>query len=176
MKLTRRVDADAAPDPKDKKAPALREVESYRLSVTRPKRDKDTMAKPEFYTPSPWYIPQALGSMLPRVLPLKKPVTYLFQSYVSDQKEVVHRYVDVGFEKEVEFAGKRVRVIPVTDRIRLEGTPTVHYMSPDGKYVGSWSAEGKIAIIPSTQAELKKIWLDADLTKPAEIAAPGGAK
>jgi hypothetical protein len=176
LKLTRKVDAEAVRDPKDKKAPPLREVESYRLSVTRPKRDKDTMSKPEFYTPSPWYIPQALGSMLPRVLPLNKPVTYLFQSYVSDQKEVVHRYVDVGFEKEVEFAGKKVRVIPVTDRIRLEGTPTVHYMSPEGKYVGSWSAEGKIAIIPSSEAELKGIWKNADLTKQGEIAAPAGAK
>lgn len=165
LRMTRIVDRDAPRDPKDPKAPPGHEIESYKLSVTRPVRDKDTMAKPEYYTPSPWYIPQAAGAMLPRLLPVNRPVTYLFQSYVSEQKEVVHRYVDVGFEKEVQLGGKTFRAIPISDRIRLEGTPTVHYMSPDGKYLGSVNEDAKLVILPTDKATLLKIWKDVEMKK-----------
>jgi hypothetical protein len=165
LRMTRIVDHDAPRDPKDPKAPPGHEIESYKLSVTRPVRDKDTMAKPEYYTPSPWYIPQAAGAMLPRLLPLNRPVTYLFQSYVSEQKEVVHRYVDVGYEKEVQLGGQTVRAIPISDRIRLEGTPTIHYMSPDGKYLGSVNEQAKLVILPTDKATLLKIWKDVEMNK-----------
>jgi hypothetical protein len=178
LRMTRKIDRDAPRDPKDLKAPPGHDVESYKLSVTRPVRDKDTMSKPEYYTPSPWYIPAAASAMLPRLLPLNRPVTYLFQSYVSDQREVMHRYVDVGFEKDVQLGGRTVRAIPISDRIRLEGMATVHYMSPDGVYLGSVNDEAKIVILPTDKATLEKIWKvqikQEELPAAAEALAPEG--
>jgi hypothetical protein len=167
LRMTRVLDHNAPRDPRDPKAPPGHEIESYKLSVTRPGR-KDTMSKPEYYTPSPWYIPQAVGAMLPRLLPLNRPVTYLFQSYVSEQKEVVHRYVDVGYEKEVQLGGKTVRAIPIADRIRLEGVPTIHYMSPEGKYLGSVNQEARLVILPTDKQTLLKIWKEVE-TKKQEV-------
>src|SRR6185503_4655114 len=94
------------PNLKDAKNPAVRDVESYALRIERAVQGRNNNAAPETHAPSPWYIPQAIGSMLPRIVPLQRPVTYLFQSYVSEQHEVVHRYVDVGFEKEVNLGGR----------------------------------------------------------------------
>jgi hypothetical protein len=113
--------------------------------------------------------------MLPRLLPLDRPVTYLFQSYVSDQHEVVHRYVDVGFEKEVTIDGRKVKAIPVSDRIRLEGSPTVHYMTRDGKYLGSENVAAKVWILPTDRATLERLWKDADLRKQEDIERPASA-
>jgi hypothetical protein len=120
----------------------------------------------------PWYIPQAVGHLLPRLLPLREPKTYLFAVYVSEQQHVMHRYVDVGKEEEVELAGQKVRAVPISDRIKLEGTPTIHYLSPEGKYLGSVNKDSKITILPTDAASLQKIWENhADLTRPREIPA-----
>jgi hypothetical protein len=173
LRMTRIVDRDAARDPKDPHAPPGRDVEAYKLSVTRPNRDKDTMAKPEYFTPSPWYIPEAVGAMLPRLLPLNRPVTYLFQSYIGEQREVMHRYVDVGFEKTVQLGGQTVQAIPISDRIRLEGSPTVHYMSPEGKYLGSVNEEAKLTILPTDKATLEKIWKVVEMKNEEVAPAPG---
>jgi hypothetical protein len=175
LRMTRKVDHDAPRDPKDVKAPPGHDVEAYKLSITRP-GNKDTIAKPEYHTPSPWYIPQAVGGMLPRLLPLNRPVTYLFQSYVGEQHEVIHRYVDVGFEKQVQLGGRTLLAIPISDRIRLEGSPTIHYMSPQGEYLGSVVPEAKIVILPTDKATLEKIWKIVDV-KQAEIPpAPAGGR
>jgi hypothetical protein len=179
LKIRHVPDPTAHPDPKtdpnarDPKNPVLRPVESYALRVERATQGRNANSQPEAHAPSPWYIPQAIGSMLPRLLPLDRPVTYLFQSYVSDQHEVVHRYVDVGYEKEVTIDGKKVKAIPISDRIRLEGAPTVHYMSRDGKYLGSQNAAAKVWILPIDRATLERLWLDADLRKQEAIERPG---
>jgi hypothetical protein len=163
------------PNVKDPRNPAIREVESYALRVERATQGRNANMKPETHAPSPWYIPQAVGQMLPRLLPLNRPVTYLFQSYVGEQHEVVHRYVDVGFEKTVTLNGSEVRAIPISDRIRLEGVPTIHYMSLNGKYLGSVNEDAKITILPTDRATLEKVWKNPDLTRPQEVQNPSAA-
>jgi hypothetical protein len=181
LKIKNVIDRESRPDPRndpnarDKKNPVLKPVESYALRVERATQGRNANSQPETHVPSPWYVPQAIGAMLPRMLPLNRPVTYLFQSYVSEQHEVVHRYVDVGFEKEVKLAGRSVRAIPVSDRIRLEGAPTVHYMSPEGKYLGSVNEASKVMILPTDKATLEKMWGNPDLRKPENIEKPGTA-
>jgi hypothetical protein len=154
------------PNLSDVRNPILRDVEAYTLAVDRATQGRNANNKSEKHQPSPWYIPQAVGSMLPRLLPLNRPVTYLFQSYVSDQHEPILRYVDVGFEKEVTFNGKKVRAIAISDRIRIDGNPIIHYMSPEGVYLGSVNDELKLTIVPTDEATLKKIWINPDLTRP----------
>ena len=94
----------------------------------------------------------------------------MFAVYVSDQSHVMHRYVDVGSEQDVDLAGQHVRAVPISDRVGLEGAPTIHYISADGKYLGSVNKESKITILPSDAATLQKIWANkANLTRPREI-------
>jgi len=76
--------------------PAVRQMDEYTLSVTHVAK---TRRKPLNKDLSPWYLPQALGHLLPRLV----PCTYLFLTYVSDSNEVVNRFVDVGFEQPVEL-------------------------------------------------------------------------
>jgi hypothetical protein len=181
LKVKQVIDRQARPDPRtdpnaqDPKNPVLRPVESYALRIERATQGRNANSQPEAHAPSPWYVPQAIGSMLPRLVPLDRAVTYLFQSYVSEQHEVVHRYVDVGFPKEVTINGRAVRAVPITDRIRLEGSPTVHYMSEDGKYLGSENVAAKVWILPTDRATLEKQWENADLRKPEAIERPTGA-
>lgn len=180
IKVHNKLDPAAQPDPRsdpnarDRKNPVLRPVESYELRIERATQGRNSNSQPEAHAPSPWYIPQAIGSMLPRLVPLDRPVTYLFQSYVGDQHEVILRYVDVGFQKRVTIDGQAVAAIPISDRIRLEGTPTVHYMSPQGKYLGSENAASKVWILPTDKATLERIWGNPDLTKPNEVEKPAG--
>jgi hypothetical protein len=184
LKIRHVLDRDAVRDPRfdpkretdpnlqDPKNPPLKNMESYSLRVERVTQGLNNNNQPETHIPSAWYLPEAVGSMLPRLLPLNRPVTYLFQSYISDQHAVILRYVDVGFERQVQLGGQTVRAIPISDRIRLEGIPTVHYMSPQGKYLGSVNEESKIVILPTDRATLEKIWGNPDLRKPEEIQRP----
>jgi hypothetical protein len=151
----------------------VRTFDTYELSVQTP-------AEPVKRSLPPFYMPQALGHLLPRLLPTHEPKTYLFATYVGDRREVMMRYVDVGTEQETSIGGRRVRAVPITDRIGLEGSATIHYFDPQAlKYLGSVNQDSKLAILPTDAQTLQKTWKGADLTPPkpaAEPAAPASSK
>ena len=154
-------------DPSDPKQPPVVTTEPYVLNVQTVGQTGN--AEPLKRDLPPFYLPQAVGHLLPRLLPLSSPKTYMFATFVSDRREVMMRYVDVGTEQEVELAGSRVRAVPITDRIGLQGSATIHYMSPDGKYLGSVNKESKITILPTDAATLQRLWANkALLTRPTE--------
>jgi len=140
----------------------------YTLTVTR--NSKTMRGQTLERQLPPFYLPGALNHLLPRVLPQNEPKTYLFASWIGDQAEVMKRYVDVGAEQYVTLDGKRLRAIPVADRIGVEGTVTTHYVSPQGAYLGSLNNDSKILILATDKPALEKIWKDADLTRPAEVS------
>ncbi len=125
----------------------------------------------------PFYLPQVYGSLLPRLVAGPaggtsaggREQTYLFASFVTDNGEVMTRYVDVKPEREVTLDGKTFRAIPVEDRIGLDGSVTTHYVSRDGKYLGSINPDSNIQILPTDRATLEKRWGDADLTRPGAV-------
>ncbi len=140
-------------------------MDTYNLTVTRTGNGADpTPLKQQL---PPFYLPQALGYLLPQVLPLDTPKAYMFYSYVSDEGRVMARYIDVGERKMVQLNGQKVEAIPVEDRIGLDGTPMIHYMSPSGKYLGSVNAEANFQILPTDAGTLQRIWAhNANLTRP----------
>jgi hypothetical protein len=142
----------------------VREVETYTLTVKYISRS--STGQPINRQLPPSYLPQALGQLLPRLLP-REPATYMFYTYVGDRHEVMARYVDVESEQPVTLDGRTVRAIPIKDRIGLEGSPTYHYVSPDGKYLGSENKDSKILILPTDAETLKKIWISPTLTRPS---------
>ena len=167
-RTNRRVDNQlAVGDARDPKQPPVRVFDTYELSV------KTDQAEPVKRTLPPFYMPQALGHLLPRLLPTREPKTFLFATYVGDRREVMMRYVDVAAEQEVTVGGQRVRAVPITDRIGLEGSPTIHYIDPSSnKYLGSVNNDSKITILPTDAATLQKTWANADLSKPVEQQPP----
>jgi hypothetical protein len=122
-----------------------------------------------------FYIPQALGHLLPRLLPLDRPQGYLFATYVSDAREVLLRYVDVLPEQWVTFNGNRERAIPIRDRLGVQGSPTIHYMTIDGRYIGSENQDQKLMMLPTDDTTLARLWKDANLTRPGGVDRGGPA-
>ena len=152
---------------KDINQPAVNVDEFYVLSVTH--ISKTATAEPVRRELPVFYIPQALGHLLPRLLPLFEQKGYMFASYESENREVMSRYVDVGREEQVQLGGKALRAIPIRDRIGLEGAVTTHYMSPEGVFLGSVNEETKITYLPTDRATLMNIWKDADLSRPGDV-------
>lgn len=152
-------------DPNDPKQPPVREDEQYNLKVTHVAKSVTAPAV-ERQLP-PFYLPRALAQLLPRLLPLdRSPAGYLFASYASDARQIMLHYVDVGQETDVKLGGQALRAVPVTERIGQEGAATTHYITRDGKYVGSINEGAKITLLPTDAKALLEIWKDADLSRP----------
>lgn len=162
--------------------PPVVEVEEYKLEVraslqrTTEKGPISATGQPKNFTLPPWYVPQAVRQMLPRLLPLDRPQIYLFATYVGEQREVMARYVDVGAPATVNFVGKSQKVVPVYDRTGLEGSMTIHYLTPAGQYVGSTTTYTgpkptdtmTVEVIATDAATLQRMWPGADLSKPRD--------
>ncbi len=156
---------DAGMDIGNKRGVSL--TEEYKLEVTRLGRNFTT--EPIVRDLPPFYLPQALGQLLPRLLPRREAKGFLFATWVGDAGQLMYRYVDVGREQEATLAGKRVRAVPVKDRVGLEGSITTHYIDPEGKYLGSVNEDSKITILPTDAATLEKLWKNVNLTRPGEV-------
>lgn len=164
-KRTRNIlDKKAAPDKRDPRQPAIKSIDLYKLSVTQsdPTGSRKSIERD---LPS-YYLPQAVGSMVPRLLPRKEPREYLFAVWVGGEREVMYRYLDVEAEHDVLFNGQNIRAVTIKDRIGLEGDPAYHYFSPEGKYLGSTSAATGVVIVAADLQAITKIWPDAKPVRP----------
>jgi hypothetical protein len=158
----------------DTRAPLMRPVTSRVLNVRV--SGKGDNAEPIHMDLPPFYLPAAGQHFLPRLVverAFRGPRTYLFASYIPETQDVRMRYVDVSEEKEVMFAGQRVRAIVVSERLGLEGNPTLHYVTAAGQYLGSENKANKLLILPSDEASILKLWPDAKLTRPDKMRHEG---
>ena len=119
-----------------------------------------------------FYLPQALDSMLPRLIPPNEVKTYLLATYVTDAREVMLRYIEVKPIQQVTLAGRRFEAIPITDHIGVEGSVTTHYVSPKGEYLGSENKDTKIVVIPTDHETLSRLWPDTKLHPPGDPGLP----
>lgn len=176
-KLDKPNELGEAAAPEDPKQPPVKRVTKHRLEV-RAQAGKVGGKPIEWEQLPEVYLPQVIKHLLPRMLPLDKPQTYLFVTYVSETRQLMMRYVDVGQPKDISFNGQRVRAVPVSDRVGLEGVPTTYYVSPEGKYLGSeaiyqtGNGTSTIRVLPSDRQTLEKIWQNAKLTKPEASDMP----
>jgi hypothetical protein len=115
-----------------------------------------------------FYLPQALDSMLPRLVPPNEVKSYLLATYVTDAREVMLRYVEVKPVQQVTLAGRSFQAIPITDHIGVEGSVTTHYVSPTGQYLGSENKDTHIVVIPTDHETLKRLWPDTILHPPGD--------
>lgn len=182
--LVRSLDKEALPGTKiDPRQPPVSIREQYTLDVTS--ISGSGADEPLSQELPPWYLPQAMAHLLPRLMPLDsrpgpdgtiKPRTYLFAVYVPETRQVMHRYIDVGLEQQVTFNGKIVRAIPIDDRIGYHGSLTTHYMTRAGKYLGSENKETHTLVLPTDAQTLLAIWKNANLTQPGGTERPQGDK
>jgi hypothetical protein len=151
----------------DANQPAVRPVEVHTLTAKSPYAgSNDATITREVPV---WYIPQALGYILPSVVAGQGTRTYLFASWVPEKQEVMTRYVEVLGERDGELAGKPVHGIVVQDRFGLEGSVNMIYLDKDGSFLGSYNADSKITVLPSDPDSLKKIWKDVNLSRPGAV-------
>lgn len=151
-------------DKEDPRQPPVRLAEVYTLDVKqRTLAGLKQVAKRDL---APYYLPQALGAMLPHVLPISEPKTYLFVSWVPSEQELIHRYLDVEAPREVELGGKKLKAAVIRDRIGLEGEPTLHYIAPDGKYLGSFNQATGVSVIATDAREIMRRWPEAKFVNP----------
>jgi len=156
----------------DPKQPPAMIREHHRLDVTT---ITDTGASEPISQELPvFYLPQATGHLLARLLPLTPhslhdEQSYMFATYVADTRQVMSRYVEVGKEGDFEFAGQTIHAVPVSDRLGWRGSITTHYMTRDGRYLGSENKDTHTVIVPTDAATLLGIWRSANLTQPGEI-------
>ena len=105
------------------------------------------------------YLPQALAQLMPQLLPVDQPKQYMFAFYVSEQRALLARYVDVGAERQVDLDGRSVRAVPITDRVGADGAASVHYVGrDDGQWLGTVSDEGRLVVLPTDEPALAAIW------------------
>ncbi len=115
----------------------------------------------------PFYLPAAIGHLLPRLFDVRERKKYAFASFVGDRREVVMRYIDVGPPEEVDLDGTVYKVVIITDRIGFDGPPTLHYLAadpgPDGrrKYLGSENKQTQTLVLASELPAIQKIWTHA---------------
>jgi hypothetical protein len=105
------------------------------------------------------YLPAAFGQLLPQLVPVDEPQKYLYAFYVSEQRAILFRYVDVGQEREVTLDDRTVRAVPITDRIGADGIATIHYVrKADGQWLGTVGDDGKLVVLPADEETLGRIW------------------
>jgi hypothetical protein len=121
----------------------------------------------------PFYLPEAVSALLPRLLELKTQKEYAFASFIGERREVVMRYFKVEPEQQVELDGTLYRVIPVSDRVGFDGPPTMHYLAADAdsdgrhRYLGSENKQTQTLVLASDQATIQKIVASAGLARRA---------
>jgi hypothetical protein len=146
---------------RDLNQPWVQNLDSYTLNVQFKATRGDL---PPVTNPlPPFYLPQGLATLLPRLLPATEPKSYMFATYVSELRQVMARYVDVRREEPLppELLRARgpaggngaggaaagmpagagapavARGIPIDDKLGYEGAVTTHWVTPGGEYLGS---------------------------------------
>jgi hypothetical protein len=152
--------ADLANDPK---APLVGTRQRYAFHVTQTSKSNATPITREL---PPFYIPQAISAMLPRLVPLSEAKGYLFLVWVGSERELIKRYIDVEPVKVDTFAGQTFKTIVVKDRIGLEAEPTLHYFTTDGKYLGNINKGNGVSMVISDQQTMAKVWPNATMARP----------
>ncbi|MCY2952056.1 MAG: hypothetical protein NTU53_08770 [Planctomycetota bacterium] len=150
-------------DRKNGEPPAISVSQRYVLNVTQTSKVGATRMSREL---SPHYLPQVFAHLLPRLLPLREAKGYLYLVWVSGERELIHRYIDVEKEKVVDFGGRQVSAVVVKDRLGLEGNPTFHYLTAKGQYLGSETPATGVAMIATDQKTLSGMWPSAKIARP----------
>lgn len=139
----------------------------YKLEVT--KLGRSAAPEPIVRELPPFYLPQAVGHILPRVMDLRRPDKFLFAAWVPDAGQVMYRYIDILPETDANLGGRRVRAVPVKDRIGLEGPATLHYFGANREYLGSVNEETRTTVLVTDAETLQRAWQDANLTRPGAV-------
>jgi hypothetical protein len=156
--------------PKPGEAPPDVTVPDYMLNIEYAHGRRQD--KPQDIRLLPDYLPQALAQLLPRLL-ANEPGKYMFSFYVSGEQKLMRRYIDVDSPRDVTIDGNTVRAVPISDRIGVDGIPTIHYVTRDGEWLGSVNEDQKVSVLPSDETMLTDIWSKRPLGfKIADVPPP----
>lgn len=156
-------------------------VDIHTVRTLEVRTTHNTVALDPFKQDMPaFYIPQVFSYLLPGLLPMDRPHTYLFACFVPNPTgsgrsvggQVMARYVDVLPAGQIHFQGQAFQGVHIVDRVGLEGSPTDYYYTTEDKFIGSSSnytqdaEQTNLTVVPSSAAELQRLWDNPDLTVP----------
>lgn len=150
-------------DPNDPGQPRVRTEKHYELRVTR--ITLHGTQQPIQRDLPPFYVPQALGFILPALLAREEAKTYMFATWSDEEQQVITRYLDVRPLQSMELSGKTMQVTPVEDRLGLEGAITIHYIDTAGHEIATRAAGGVFSC-DTVRASVLAVWKNANLTPP----------
>jgi hypothetical protein len=161
-----RDDQGGVRDPNDPKAPPMRMGEFHSLTVRQVQRSAANPVTSINKDLPVHYMPQAVSHLLPRLVPLDEATGYVFAVWVGSQEAVMQRFIDVERMQTLKFDGREIQAIPVKDRLGLEGEPTWHYFTRDGKYLGSYHESTGVSVVASDEQTVKGLWPKANIGRP----------
>jgi len=108
-----------------------------------------------------YYLPRALGMLLPRLVDLGKPAGYAFVTYNGAKNAFEIRSFAVVGPASVMMGDAQVQAVKVTDRSSDDVEPATVYLSPAGDLLRMESPDGLVMEL-SSAAAVRKAYPKAD--------------
>lgn len=102
------------------------------------------------------YLPYAYGVLLPKVVDLKQPKSYLFATYVAASNDFDMRTFTVVGPSKVTVAGKEVDAVKITDKPSQDAEPVDMWVNSDGELLRVQNADGSVIERATHEAVLRR--------------------
>ncbi len=92
--------------------------------------------------PTDWYLPKAMGMILPRLLDPADPNTYAFATYNSGDNRFDMRTMFVIGKRRIEVDGRKIEAYQLLDQTHWDKDPATLYVTEDGDLIRMESVDG----------------------------------
>jgi hypothetical protein len=119
------------------------------------------------------YLPYAFGVLLPKVVDLKEPKSYLFATYVARTNDFDMRTFTVVGPSKTTVGGKEVAAVKILDKASEEDDPVEMWVNADGELLRIQGADGLVIEQSNHEAVLRRnANADSIITQMAKWALP----
>jgi hypothetical protein len=102
------------------------------------------------------YLPYAYGELLPKVVDLKQPKSYLFATYAPGSNDFDMRTFTVVGPSKITMAGKEVDAVKIVDKKSEDAEPVQMWVNPDGDLLRIQSDVGLVIEQSTHEAVLRR--------------------
>jgi len=122
---------------------------------TTPRRQKPPMN---------YYLPRAMGFLLPQIVDLTSPAAYAFASYTSQTNRFDLRTLTVVGPEKITLADRRAETIRLTDQTAAHVEPATLWVTPAGKLLRMKTGEG-LVMEPASPSAVTRRFAKAESIK-----------
>jgi hypothetical protein len=119
------------------------------------------------------YLPYAYGVLLPKVVDLKQPKSYLFATYAAASNDFDMRTFTVFGPAKVTVAGKEVDAVKIIDKPSEDADPVEMWVDSEGDLLLAQNADGSVIERATHEAVLRRTaTADTIISQMAKWAQP----